>query len=115
MVTHPLSSTMGVFAPVMRGRKRDPTDGPGTARGSQGVGLLRGLLPNGEISVEVPEVEFDVVDGDQVTVTALPGLEVLVNDETVQENVATGITHAALKLLREDGVWRVENCEDVGG
>lgn len=81
---------------------------------AQGVGLLRsllgGLVPGGEISVRLPEVEYDVVDASHVTVTGLPGLELLVNDQPVEDGVAIGIANVSLKLVREGRAWRIESC-----
>jgi hypothetical protein len=82
---------------------------------AQGVGLLRsllgGLVPEGEISVRLPEMEYDVVDASHVNVTSLPGLELLVNDQPVEDGVATGIANVSLKLVREGQAWRIESCE----
>ena len=81
---------------------------------AQGVGLLRsllgGLVPEGEISVRLSEVEYDIVDASHVTVTGLPGLQLLVNDQPAEEGVATGIANASLKLVREGRAWRIESC-----
>ena len=81
----------------------------------QGVGLLRSLLgglgAEGEISVEVPEVEYDVVDANHVTVTGLPDLRVVVSDQPPQGGVATGIANVSLKLVREGLAWRIESCK----
>jgi hypothetical protein len=83
---------------------------------TRGVGLLRSLLgglgAEGEISVRVPDVEFDAADANHVTVTGLPGLELLVDDEAAEDGVATGIANVSLKLVREGGAWKIEGCED---
>lgn len=83
---------------------------------SRGVGLLRSLLgglgAEGKISVDVPDVDYDISDADHVTVTGLPGLQILVNDEAAGAGIATGIANVSLKLVREGDRWKIASCED---
>ena len=84
---------------------------------TQGVGLLRsllgGLVPQGELSVRLPEVEYDVVDATHVAVTGLPGLELLVDDQPVEAGVATGIANVwevAQHVRGEGGPRQIEGA-----
>ena len=81
---------------------------------AQSVGLLRSLLGDlaaeEEVSVRLPEVEYDIADANHVTVTGLPGLQLLVDDQPAGGGVATGVANVSLKLVREDRAWRIESC-----
>ena len=76
---------------------------------------LRRLLPEGHLNVEVAQVDAEVVDENHVTVTALSELKVSVDDKPLPEAVALAIAEPELRFVREDGKWRLENCEDIGG
>jgi hypothetical protein len=79
---------------------------------TQGVALLRSLLgglgAEGEITVEIRDVEYDVADAAHVTVTGLPGLR-LVNQDA-PDGVATGLSNVSLKLVKEGAAWRLDSC-----
>ena len=76
------------------------------------AGALRDLLPPGQVEVQIPRMEVDTVDQSHVTVTVLPGLQVLVDGRPVSD-VAVGIVGLKLELVWEVGAWRLESCEAV--
>ena len=77
------------------------------------AGALRDLLPAGQVDVQIPRMEVDTVDQSHVTVTVLPGLQVLVDGKPLSESVAVGIVGLELDLVWEVGAWRLESCEAV--
>ena len=77
------------------------------------AGALRDLLPPGQVEVQIPRMEVDTVDQSHVTVTVLPGLQVLVDGRPLSETVAVGIVGLKLELVWEVGAWRLESCEAV--
>ena len=77
------------------------------------AGALRDLLPPGQVEVQIPRMDVDTVDQSHVTVTVLPGLQVLVDGRPLSETVAVGIVGLKLELVWEVGAWRLESCEAV--
>ena len=71
------------------------------------AGALQALEP---VEVEVPEgaLLFDVEDDVAVAKRAREGPAVLVDGEPAEDDPANDVP---LKLVREDGAWRVANCE----
>ncbi len=78
------------------------------------VGALRGILPKGQLEVQLPTVQVDYRDSDHVTVRALPGLTVLVDGKALPESTELSLAGPHLELAREAGSWRLENCADLG-
>jgi hypothetical protein len=79
------------------------------------IAALRGLLPEGQVNVELPKVDAQLLDENHVKVTALSGLKVSVDDTPLPDTVALAITEPELRFVRENGKWRLETCAAVGG
>jgi hypothetical protein len=79
------------------------------------ITALRGLLPKGHVSVELPKVDAQMLDENHVKVTAFSGLKVSVDDKPLPDTVALAITEPELRFVKENGNWRLETCAAVGG
>jgi hypothetical protein len=78
------------------------------------LSTVRNLLPEGNLTVGLSDIEADMKDATHVTVTGLSGLTVSVNNTPLPSGIAVALTKPKFDFVLEGGRWRLENCQDLG-